>query len=57
MSGLVHGLKRGDAWAVTLLLKCKAGFRETSAHEISTPTPIVHVVNMLTVPEDEKGEW
>ena len=32
MSGLVQGLKRGDAWAVCFTLKCRAGWHETSAH-------------------------
>jgi hypothetical protein len=57
MSGLVHGLKKGDAWAVCFLLKCKAGWRETSNHEISTPTPVVQIVKMVSVPEDERGQW
>lgn len=32
MSGLVQGLKKGDAWAVCFTLKCRAGWQETSAH-------------------------
>jgi hypothetical protein len=57
MSGLVHGLKKGDAWAVCFLLKCKAGWRETSNHEISTPAPIVQIVKIVSSPPDEKGSW
>lgn len=57
MSGLVHGLKNGKPWAVCFTLKCKAGWRETSNHEISTPAPIVQVVRMVSSPADETGEW
>lgn len=57
MSALVKGLKKGDAWAVCFFLKCKAGFRETSAHEISTPTPAVQIVKIVSSPSDESGQW
>jgi hypothetical protein len=57
MSGLVRGLQRGDAWAVCFLLKCKAGWRETSNHEISTPAPVVQVVKFVSSPADETGAW
>ena len=32
MSGLVQGLKKGEAWAVCFTLKCRAGWQEISAH-------------------------
>jgi hypothetical protein len=57
MSGLVHGLKKGEAWAVTFTLKTRAGWRETSNHEISTPIPVVQIVKMVSSPADETGSW
>lgn len=56
MSGLVHGLKKGKAWAVTFTLKTRAGWRETSSHEISVPGTVVQIVKMISCPEDEKGQ-
>jgi hypothetical protein len=57
MSALVHGLKNGAPWAVCFFLKCRAGWRETSNHEISAPNPVVQIVRMVSSPADEKGEW
>lgn len=31
MSSLVHALRKGEAWAVSLVLKAKAGWHETQA--------------------------
>jgi hypothetical protein len=32
MSGLVMGLKKGEAWAVCFALKCRAGWQEINGH-------------------------
>ena len=57
MSGLVQGLKKGESWAVTFTLKTRAGWRETSNHEISVPGPVVQIVKMVSSPADETGSW
>ena len=57
MSGLVQALKKGEAWAVTLVLKMRAGWHETSNHEISTPNPVVQIVRIVSSPADDKGQW
>ena len=57
MSGLVHGLKKGEAWAVTFTLKTRAGWRESSSHEISMPAASVQIVKIVSSPADESGSW
>jgi hypothetical protein len=57
MSGLVRGLKKGDAWAVVFLLKTRAGWRETPVPESGTPATVVHIVNRVSSPADETGQW
>jgi hypothetical protein len=33
MASIIKGLKAGDAWATCFYLKCRAGWKETSAHQ------------------------
>ena len=33
MGSVVRGIKNGEAWATCFYLKCRAGFRETQAHQ------------------------
>lgn len=46
VSKIVTAIQGGEAWAICFWLKCREGWRETQAHEISGPNGAAVEVNV-----------
>lgn len=52
MASIVKGLRSGEAWATCFYLKCKAGWKERTAHEITGADggPVAGKIEIVLVP-------